>query len=192
MRTAKIERKTNETQIVMELNIDSRGESEVNTGIGFFDHMLNLFAFHGDFDLKLICQGDLNIDEHHSVEDIGIVLGQTFKKALEDRKGIQRYSSIYIPMDEALCHVTIDISNRPYLVFNVDFKSENLGQMNTQGFKEFFRAFAYNAAITLHINQLYGENDHHKIEGVFKAFGKALKEATRIVSDQTPSTKGLL
>ena len=126
MRTAKIERKTNETQIVMELNIDSRGKSEINTGIGFFDHMLNLFAFHGDFDLKLICQGDLNIDEHHSVEDIGIVLGQTFKKALADRKGIQRYSSIYIPMDEALCHVTIDISNRPYLVFNVDFKSENL------------------------------------------------------------------
>lgn len=192
MRKAKIERKTNETDILVELNIDGTGQNHISTGIGFFDHMLNLIAFHGCFDLKVICQGDLYIDDHHSVEDIGIALGQAFYEALGDGKGIKRYSSFHIPMDEALCLTTVDISGRPYLIFNVDFEIERLGNMSTQNFKEFFRAFAYNAGITLHINLLYGENDHHKIEAVFKAFSRTLKEASKIVSEEIPSSKGIL
>lgn len=192
MRKAKIERKTNETDILVELNIDGTGQNHISTGIGFFDHMLNLIAFHGSFDLKVICKGDLYVDDHHSVEDIGIALGQAFYEALGDRKGIKRYSSLHIPMDEVLCLITVDISGRPYLIFNVDFEIERLGNMSTQNFKEFFRAFAYNAGITLHINLLYGENDHHKIEAVFKAFSRTLKEASKIVSEEIPSSKGIL
>ncbi len=192
MRTAKIERKTSETDILVDINIDGKGQNHISTGIGFFDHMLHLMAFHGCFDLKVICQGDLYVDDHHCVEDIGIVLGQGFYEALGDRKGIKRYSSFHIPMDEALCLVTVDISGRPYLIFNFDFEIERLGNMSTQNFKEFFRAFAYNAGITLHINLLYGENDHHKIEAVFKAFSRALKEASKIVSEDIPSSKGIL
>lgn len=192
MRTAKIERKTKETDILVEINIDGTGECQIDTGIGFLDHMLHLMAFHGSFDLKVSCRGDLHVDDHHSVEDIGIAIGMAFNKALADRKGIKRYSSLYIPMDEALCLTVVDISSRPYLVFIVDFKSETLGSMCTQSFKEFFRAFAYNAGITLHINLLYGENDHHKIEAVFKAFAVALKEASQIVADNIPSSKGVL
>ena len=192
MRKAKIERKTNETDILVELNIDGTGQNHISTGIGFFDHMLNLIAFHGCFDLKVICQGDIYIDDHHSVEDIGIALGQAFYEALGDGKGIKQYSSFHIPMDEALCLTTVDISGRPYLIFNVEFEVERLGNMSTQNFKEFFRAFAYNAGITLHINLLYGENDHHKIEAVFKAFSRTLKEASKIVSEEIPSSKGIL
>jgi imidazoleglycerol-phosphate dehydratase len=192
MRTSRIERKTNETDILIEINLDGAGKNHIDTGIGFLDHMLHLVAFHSSFDLKVICQGDLHIDDHHSIEDIGIALGQVFYEALGDRKGIRRYASLHIPMDEALCLATVDISNRPYLIFNVDFKSEALGSMSTQNFKEFFRAFAYNAGITLHINLLYGENDHHKIEAVFKAFARALKEASQVVSDNIPSSKGIL
>lgn len=192
MRTAKVERKTNETNISIEINLDGTGENNIDTGIGFLDHMLHLMAFHGSFDLKVNCRGDLYIDDHHSVEDIGIALGQGFSKALGDRKGIRRYSSLHIPMDEALCLAAVDISSRPYLIFNVDFEGEKLGNMSTQCFKEFFRAFAFNAGITLHINLLYGENDHHKIEAVFKAFARAMREASQVVSDNIPSSKGVL
>lgn len=192
MRTAKIERKTNETDIIVEINLDGTGENQIDTGIGFLDHMLNLMAFHSLFDLKIICRGDIYIDDHHSAEDIGIALGQAFSKALGDRKGIRRYASLHIPMDEALCLAAVDISNRPYLVFDVDFESQKLGNMNTQSFKEFFRAFAFNSGITLHLNLLYGENDHHKIEAAFKAFARALREASQIVSEEIPSSKGIL
>ena len=192
MRTAKVERKTNETDILVEINLGGTGKSKIDTGTGFLDHMLHLMAFHGSFDLKVICRGDLYVDDHHSVEDIGIALGQGFSKALGDRKGIRRYSSLHIPMDEALCLAAVDISSRPYLIFNVDFEGEKLGNMSTQCFKEFFRAFAFNAGITLHINLLYGENDHHKIEAVFKAFARAMREASQVVSDNIPSSKGVL
>ena len=192
MRTAKLERKTNETATSVEINIDGTGENSIDTGIGFLDHMLCLMAFHGSFDLKISCHGDLYIDDHHSAEDIGIALGQAFSKALGDRRGIKRYSGLYIPMDEALCLAAVDISGRPYLIYNIDFKGEKLGSMSTQSLKEFFRAFAFNAGITLHINLLYGENDHHKIEAAFKAFARAMKEASQVVSDDIPSSKGVL
>lgn len=192
MRTAKIERKTNETDIIVEINLDGTGENQIDTGIGFLDHMLNLMAFHSLFDLKIICRGDIYIDDHHSAEDIGIALGQVFSKALGDRKGIRRYASLHIPMDEALCLAAVDISNRPYLVFDVNFESQKLGNISTQSFKEFFRAFAFNSGITLHLNLLYGENDHHKIEAAFKAFARALREASQIVSEEIPSSKGIL
>lgn len=192
MRTAKIERKSSETEISVEIDIDGTGKNEIDTGIGFLDHMLHLMAFHGSFDLKVKCDGDLHIDDHHTVEDIGICLGQGFYQAIGGRKGIKRYASIHIPMDEALCLATIDISNRPFCVFNMDFKSERLGSMSTENFEEFFRAFAFNAGVTLHVNLLYGENDHHKIEAGFKAFARALKEASKIVSEEIPSSKGIL
>lgn len=192
MRKARVDRKTDETNITLELNLDGQGKSEIYTGIGFLDHMLNLMAFHGSFDLKLTCKGDLYIDDHHSVEDIGIVLGQGFSKAIGDMKGIKRYGNFQIPMDESLGQVLVDICNRPYLVFNMDFNREKLGSMATENFKEFFRAFAFNAGISLHINILYGENDHHKIEAIFKALGCALKEGSQITSNQIASTKGIL
>ena len=192
MRIAKIERKTLETEVLVEINLDGKGNSEINTGIGFLDHMLTLVAFHGSFDLKVNCNGDLYVDEHHTVEDIGITLGQAFNKALGDKNGIKRYSSIYIPMDEALCNTVLDISNRPYLVFNVNFEREKVGNMDTQNFKEFFRAFVNESKTTLHINLLYGDNDHHKIEAVFKAFARALKEGIQITSDKVSSSKGVL
>ena len=192
MRIAKIERKTLETEVLVEINLDGNGNSEINTGIGFLDHMLTLMAFHGSFDLKVNCSGDLYVDEHHTVEDIGITLGQAFSRALGDKKGIKRYSSVYIPMDEALCNTVLDISNRPYLVFNVNFEREKVGSMDTQNFKEFFRAFVNESKTTLHINLLYGENDHHKIEAVFKAFARTLKEGIQITSDKVSSSKGVL
>lgn len=192
MRKAKIERKTAETTITLELNLDGRGQAEIETGVGFLDHMLTLFAFHGNFDLKVACSGDTFVDDHHSVEDIGIVLGQAFVQALGDKRGIQRYSDIALPMDEALCNVAVDISNRPYLVYNIDFKAEKIGEIDTQNFKEFFRAFVNEARITLHINLKYAENDHHAIEACFKAFARALDKGVRIVSDQVSSSKGML
>ncbi|MGD9677539.1 MAG: imidazoleglycerol-phosphate dehydratase HisB [Vulcanibacillus sp.] len=192
MRKAKIERKTAETDISVELNLDGTGKSEISTSIGFLDHMLTLFAFHGSFDLKIKCTGDISVDDHHTVEDIGIALGQAFNSALGDKKGIKRYSSRYIPMDESLCNVVLDISNRPYLVFNVDFERGKLGDISTQSFKEFFRAFVNEARVTLHINLMYGENDHHKIEAIFKAFSRVLKEGVDIISDNVSSSKGVL
>ncbi len=192
MRRAKVERNTLETKVKVEINLDGKGQSRIGTGIGFLDHMLNLVAFHGSLDLKIECDGDLNVDAHHSAEDVGIALGQAFNSALGDKRGIKRYSSLYIPMDEALCRAALDISNRPYLVFDADFKSERLGDMSTQDFKEFFRAFVNEARVTLHLNVLYGENDHHKIEAMFKAFARALKEAVQVQSDTISSSKGVL
>jgi imidazoleglycerol-phosphate dehydratase len=174
------------------MNLDGKGNSEINTGIGFLDHMLTLMAFHGSFDLKVNCNGDLYVDEHHTVEDIGITLGEAFYKALGDKKGIRRYSNVSIPMDEALCNTVLDISNRPYLIFNMNFDREKVGSMDTQNFNEFFRAFVNESKITLHINLLYGDNDHHKIEAVFKSFARALKEGIQITSDKISSSKGVL
>lgn len=192
MRETVVERNTLETKIKIKLNLDGSGNTEINTGIGFLDHMLTLLAFHGKFDLTVIANGDLYIDDHHTVEDIGICLGKAFIEAIGDRKGIRRYSTIYIPMDEALAFTSLDISNRPYLVFNVIFKDDKVGSMSTQMFKEFFRAFVNESRITLHINLLYGENDHHIIESVFKSFARSLKEACEIISSDISSSKGVL
>lgn len=192
MRKSRIERKTLETDILVDIDLDGSGKSTIDTGIGFLDHMLTLMAFHGSFDMEVRCTGDLYVDDHHTVEDIGIALGEAFNKALGDKRGIRRYASIYIPMDESLSHVVLDISNRPYLVFNADFKNEKIGTMASENFKEFFRAFIGKAGITLHINVLYGENDHHKIEGIFKAFARALNEGMEVISDKISSSKGVL
>ena len=192
MRKGKVDRKTSETEIALEMDIDGSGDTSIDTGIGFLDHMINLMFFHGKMDLNLSCSGDIYIDDHHTVEDIGIALGQAFKQAIGDRIGIRRYGSFTIPMDEALATVNLDISNRPFLVCNMDFKRDNLGSMSTENFKEFFRAFAFNAGITLHINVAYGDNDHHKIEAVFKALGRAVKDGAEVIGDQIPSSKGIL
>lgn len=192
MRTSKVNRKTNETDIQLMIDLDGTGETNVDTGIGFFDHMLNLFGFHGGFDLNVLAKGDLDVDDHHTIEDIGITFAQAFKQAIGDKKGIARYGSFRCCMDEALACVDLDISGRGYLVFNAEFNREMIGMMSTEMVKEFFYAFAINAGVTLHINLMYGENDHHKVEAIFKAFGHALKEATRIQSDTLLSTKGTL
>lgn len=194
MRKAKIERKTAETNVRLELGLDGTGERDIATGIGFFDHMLNLFAKHGLFDLTVRCDGDLAVDGHHSVEDIGISLGQAFREALGDKAGITRYGSFYVPMDEALAFVAVDISGRPYLVYDGGEMSLMVGDYDTELTEEFLRAFAVNAGITLHARVLYGKNSHHKIEAIFKALGQALRTAAardpRIKG--VPSTKGVL
>ena len=192
MRTYKIERNTLETQIAVEINLDGSGKADIDTGVGFFDHMLMLMAFHGKFDMKVKCHGYTYVDDHHTIEDIGIALGQCVKGALGDRCGIKRYSTVFIPMDEALAQTSIDVSNRPYLVFNAEFADERVGNMATQMVKEFFRAFVNESRVTLHINLLYGENDHHKIEAIFKSFARALKDAIKIISDEVASSKGVL
>lgn len=194
MRTAKINRKTKETDISCEIVFDSSSVSDISTGIGFFDHMLNAFSMHSGICLKLKAVGDLNVDGHHTVEDVGIVLGQCFAKALSDKGGIARYGSAYIPMDEALGFACVDISNRPYLVFDCDFKNERIGDFETCLALEFFRAFAFNALITLHIRAIYGENDHHKCEAIFKACAHAIKEAVAVKGTKTVtlSTKGVI
>ena len=177
-RTAELTRKTGETNIRVALNLDGNGESKVNTGIGFLDHMLILFARHGFFDLEANAIGDLQVDSHHTVEDVGIVLGNAIKEALGDKAGIKRYGNARVPMDEALAQVDLDISGRAFLVFNAKFVSERLGDIQCQMFEEFFRAVAFNAGITLHIQVPYGSNDHHIAEAIFKAFAKALDMAT--------------
>ncbi|NMB98404.1 MAG: imidazoleglycerol-phosphate dehydratase HisB [Clostridiaceae bacterium] len=193
-RKAYIERKTSETDVKLNINIDGKGEGSINTGIGFFDHMLNLFSKHGFFDLNIQAKGDLYVDNHHTIEDIGIVLGQSIKEALGDKAGIKRYGMAYVPMDEALVMVVMDLSGRPFLVFDGEFSSEKTGNFDNQMIEEFFRAVAFNAGITLHIKVLYGKNDHHKVEAIFKAFGRALDEAVKV--DQrisgVMSTKGVL
>lgn len=193
-RTASLRRKTGETDIEIKINIDGTGISDISSGIGFFDHMLTLFARHGNFDLIVKAQGDLDVDCHHTVEDVGIVLGQIFKEALGDKTSIKRYGTVYIPMDEALAFVTLDISNRAFLVFEADLSNLKVGDMDAEMVEEFFRAFAVNAGITLHTKVLYGSNTHHKIEALFKAFSRALKEASAIDSTITGvmSTKGIL
>ncbi|MGD9568128.1 MAG: imidazoleglycerol-phosphate dehydratase HisB [Sedimentibacter sp.] len=192
MRKATVIRKTNETEIKVELNLDGSGLTEIDTGVGFLNHMLQLFGFHGKFDLKIKCTGDLNVDSHHTSEDIGIALGQAFKEALGDKKGIERYGFMFLPMDEAMARVAVDLSGRPCLVYNVDFSRSMLGSMATEDFKEFFKGFVNNSLCALHIELLYGENDHHKIEAVFKGFGRALKTAVKVTSDSLQSTKGAL
>ena len=195
MRCAEIIRKTNETDISLKLNIDGSGVSKINTGIGFLDHMLTLFAKHGRFDLDVVCKGDTWVDFHHSAEDIGICLGKAFKDALGDMKGIVRYCDIHLPMDEALIMAAVDVSGRSYLVFNVDFPTYKIGDFDTELFKEFFEAFASNAGITLHINKIYGGNSHHIGEGCFKAVARVMKTAVSIdekYKDDIPSTKGVL
>ena len=194
IRKASLKRKTYETDISMELNIDGEGKSSISTGIGFFDHMLNLFARHGLMDLTVEAKGDLEVDAHHTVEDVGIVLGQLIKEALGDKKSIKRYGTSYVPMDESLVLVSLDLSGRPFLVFDVDFTCERAGTMETELFEEFFRAVSHNAGMTLHIKLLHGSNSHHIAEAVFKAFGRALDEATKIDEriKGIMSTKGTL
>lgn len=194
MREAQIERNTNETKIKLKINLDGSGKTDIKTGVGFFDHMLNLLCFHGNIDLDLNAIGDLEVCDHHMVEDVGIALGKCFLEALGDKKGILRYGNFFLPMDETLAHVSLDISGRPYLHFECDFKREKIGEFSSEMVVEFFRAFAFNSGITLHARVLYGENDHHKAEALFKALGRALKEAKTIDKNNMviPSTKGLL
>lgn len=192
MRTSNIQRITKETKINIELNLDG-GEVEVSTGIGFFDHMLTAFGVHGGFGLRVEVKGDLEVDTHHTAEDTGIVLGKAFKEALGDMSGIERYGSFSIPMDESLAQVSLDISNRPFLVFNAKFEQELCGDYETCVTEEFWRAFAMNSGITLHINVPYGTNAHHQIEAIFKAVAHALKIAVTKNSDGAVlSTKGVL
>ncbi len=195
MRQARVDRKTNETEISASVNLDGTGICEIATGIGFFDHMLDQLGRHALIDLQLEARGDLHIDFHHTVEDCGIVLGQAISKALGDRRGIARYGDAMVPMDEALTRVALDLSNRPYLVWNVGFTRDKLGEIDTELFREFFQAFAQNAGITLHVETLYGENNHHIVESCFKALARALRRAVEIdprKADQVPSTKGAL
>ena len=188
-----IERKTKETDIKAELNVYGGSKAEIDSGIGFFDHMLTALTVHGGFDLKLSCKGDLDVDGHHTVEDCGIVLGKAFAEALGDKSGIVRFGSAYVPMDEALSFCAVDISGRPFLVFDAEFANDMTGAYDNCLTEEFFRAFAFNAGITLHINNLYGKNDHHKIESIFKAVAYALKNAVRKNADgSVASTKGTL
>lgn len=191
-RTAKIDRKTKETDITALLTLDG-GEVKIDTGIGFLDHMLTALAVHGGFGLLLDAKGDLNVDGHHTAEDVGIVLGKAFDKALGDKSGIMRYGSAFIPMDESLGFCAVDISGRPYMVLNAEFTNERVGEFDTCLVEEFMRAFAFNAGITLHLRVEYGSNDHHKIEALFKALAYALKNAVRRNSDgSVVSTKGVL
>jgi len=191
-RIADVTRKTNETDITVSINIDGTGSCKVNTGVGFFDHMLTAFTVHGGFDLDVKCTGDLQVDAHHSVEDVGIVLGTAFKNALGEVK-IKRFGNACIPMDDALGSCSLDICGRPFLVYNIDFESEKIGEYENCLTKEFMRAFAFNAGLTLHISALYGSNDHHKTEAMFKALAYALREAVRVKEDGViASSKGVL
>ncbi|MCI5904138.1 MAG: imidazoleglycerol-phosphate dehydratase HisB [Oscillospiraceae bacterium] len=192
MRTSEITRKTKETDITVKLNLDGSGKADIFTGIGFFDHMLTALSVHSGFDISVNAVGDLHVDPHHTVEDVGIVLGQAFKQAIGDMKGINRYGSAYIPMDEALGFACLDISNRPFLVFEADFSDERVGGFDTCLTEEFFRAFAFNGGITLHVIEKYGKNDHHIIEALFKAAAHALKEAAALNGGEILSTKGVL
>ena len=190
-RTATIERNTKETQISVQLDLDG-GEVQVNTGIGFFDHMLTAFGFYAGIGLKLTAKGDLYVDGHHTVEDTGIVLGQAIREALGDRKGIRRFGSAYVPMDEALAFTALDFSNRPYLVFDAEMPQERIGEYDSCLTLEFMRAVAHNAGITLHQKCFYGVNAHHITEGLFKSFGLAVKDAVKIEGTDVTSTKGVL
>ena len=193
-RAATVERKTQETDIKVDINIDGSGTSNVSTGIGFFDHMIQGFARHGFYDMNVTCNGDVDVDGHHSVEDTGIVLGQAISKALGDKKGIKRYGSMILPMDDALVLCAVDLCGRPYFSMDAEFSSPMVGEFDTQLVREFFYAVSYSAAMNLHIKVLSGVNDHHKIEAIFKAFAKALDEATSYDPRITDvlSTKGAL
>ena len=194
-RSASVSRNTNETKIEVSINLDGQGSAKLNTGIGFLDHMLDQVARHGMFDLEVTAKGDLHIDAHHTVEDVGIVLGQAFNKAIGDKKGITRYCTAIIPLDEALSRVVLDISGRPGLEFDVEFKRAAIGEFDVDLIHEFFQGFVNHANITMHIDNLKGDNAHHQAETIYKAFGRALKMAVCIdpkISGITPSTKGSL
>ena len=195
MRTAEIKRDTNETKITLTLNLDGSGISKISTGVGFLDHMLTLFARHGSFDLSVTCKGDVEVDDHHSTEDIGICLGSAFAEALGNMAGINRYGNIILPMDESLILCAADISGRSYLGYGLQIPTEKVGTFDTELVEEFFLAFTRKAGITLHFQQLAGTNSHHIIEGAFKAFGRVMKQAVAIdpsLGGQIPSTKGVL
>ena len=195
MRKASINRKTKETSISVEVNLDGTGKSSIKTGIGFLDHMLEQIAKHSLIDISLEAKGDLHIDLHHTTEDSGIALGEALKEALGDKKGIKRYASATIPMDETLSRVSLDLSNRPYLVWDVKLAVEKLGEMDTELFKEWYHAFAQSAGITLHVENIYGENSHHIIESCYKGLARALRDAVQIdsrIQDIIPSTKGTI
>ncbi len=195
MRTSELERKTAETQICISLNLDGTGSSEVDTGCGFLNHMLTLFAKHGRFDLKVSCKGDTDVDDHHTVEDIGICLGQTFRKALGDLRGVTRYGNMVLPMDEALILSAVDLSGRGYLGYDLQIPTEKVGTFDTELVQEFWLAFTRTGAITLHLRQLAGTNSHHIIEGAFKSAARSLRQAVSIDNagkDEIPSTKGVL
>ena len=195
MRTAEIIRKTAETDIMLRLDLDGRGESAIDTGVGFLDHMLTLFARHGRFDLYVKCVGDTCVDDHHTVEDIGIALGQAFAKALGDKRGIVRYGSQILPMDESLILSAVDISGRDYLGYDLGIPTEKVGTFDTELVEEFFLGFVRNAKLTLHLRKMAGTNSHHIIEGAFKSVGRSLRQAVAVdaaFADEIPSTKGVL
>lgn len=192
MRKATLRRTTGETDISISLTIDGTGRFEGTSGIGFFDHMLHLLARHSGMDISLTCQGDLDVDNHHTIEDVGITLGEVFEKALGDKKGIHRYGCFFCPMDETLSRIVLDLSGRSYLVFDVDIPVERIGSFETEMTREFFLAFANNAKMNLHMATLYGVNGHHIVESLFKGIGHALKEAVTIEGDTVLSTKGVL
>lgn len=196
MRSGNVMRETKETKIDLTIDLDGSGRADVESGIGFFNHMLTLLAAHGRFDLVLNCAGDIEVDGHHSVEDIGIALGQAVQKALGDKKGITRYGTFFLPMDETLVMVSLDISGRPFLVYDAGgAMAPMIGQYDTELTEEFLRAFAFNAGITLHVKVMYGTNSHHKVEAIFKALGRALHAAVKInpeTAGEIPSTKGML
>jgi imidazoleglycerol-phosphate dehydratase len=195
MREGKTARSTKETEITVKVNLDGSGRADVATGIGFLDHMLDLLARHSRMDLMVKAKGDLHVDQHHTTEDVGIVLGQAFKQALGDMRGITRYADVHIPMDEALTRVAIDISGRPVLVFRVEFPRDKIGEFDVDLVREFFQAFAGNAGITLHVETLYGDNAHHVAESCFKGLARALRAAVAVdaaARNEIPSTKGSL
>ena len=195
MRTAEVIRNTNETRIALTLNLDGSGAADIRTGVGFLDHMLTLFSHHGRFDLTLSCDGDTWVDDHHTTEDIGIALGEAFAKALGEKRGIARYGSTILPMDEALILTALDLSGRAHVSYDLAILTEKVGTFDTELVEEFFQAFARSAAVTLHVKQLAGTNSHHIIEGAFKSFARSLKAAVRIGPDlagEIPSTKGTL
>jgi imidazoleglycerol-phosphate dehydratase len=195
MRKADVKRETKETQVSVSLDLDGSGKHDVNTGIGFLDHMLDQLARHGLIDLKLLAKGDLHVDMHHTAEDVGIVIGQALARALGDRRGIRRFASVHLAMDEALTRVVIDVSGRPYLVWKVALPAAKLGDFDTELVREWFHAFAQNAGITLHVETLYGDNTHHIVETCFKGLARALREAIAIderAPNAVPSTKGTL
>lgn len=192
MRCSKAERKTKETQISLSWNLDGEGKYSGTCGVGFFDHMLQAFCVHGGFDIQLEMKGDLEVDCHHSIEDLGIVMGQVLRECLKEKGGIRRYGSFYVPMDEALGFCALDVSGRAFLVFDAAYENQTVGTLDCCMVKEFFRALAFGAGLTLHLKVLYGENDHHKIEALFKAFAHALKEAVTRTGAGVLSSKGVL
>jgi imidazoleglycerol-phosphate dehydratase len=195
MRTAKIARKTNETEISVSINLDGTGAHDMKSGVGFFDHMLDQLSRHSLIDMDVACKGDLHIDFHHTVEDVGIALGQAIRQALGDKRGIRRYASCDLPMDGTLTRAALDVSGRAFLVFKAEFSQNKIGEIDTELFREFFQALAINAGITLHIENFYFDNNHHLAESMFKAVARALRDAVEIdprVGDRVPSTKGAL